>query len=38
MLFGEATPKFVPIDFEYVIDKKAQWNDMWKAKMREATK
>ena len=37
-LFGETPPKFVPINFEYVIEKKAEWNDICKAKMREAAK
>jgi len=35
LLFGVTPPKFIPIDFEYVIDKKAEWNEIWKAKMRE---
>jgi iron(III) transport system substrate-binding protein len=37
-LFGKTPPKFIPINFEYVIEKKAEWNDIWKAKMREAAK
>jgi len=37
-LFGQTPPKYVPINFEYVIDKKAEWNEIWKNKMREAVK
>ena len=37
-LYGDTPPKFIPIDSEYVIDKKAEWNEIWKTKMREAVK